>query len=194
MGCRSSVSGPVGILRWVTCLGVWCSGLLGVVACASAPAELNTSEPTVVYLVRHTEKVTDVESDPPLSAMGAARAVSLARDLASAGIDRVLSTPFERTRATATPFAQQKDIKIESMEVSGLEAHIEEMASIVEASPGLKFLIVGHSNTVPLVIARLGGPQIEINEDQYGDLFVLTIDESSVEFRRQRYGDLGEPE
>ena len=37
-------------------------------------------------------------------------------------------------------------------------------------------LVVGHSNTVPELVAAFGGPSgIEIADDEYDNLFVLTV-------------------
>ena len=50
----------------------------------------------VVLVVRHAETQSDGTSDPPLSAAGTARAVTLARIAAAHDVETVLATPFRR--------------------------------------------------------------------------------------------------
>lgn len=56
----------------------------------------------------------------------------------------------------------------------GGAAHIAAVASAVSQTKGV-VLVVGHSNTIPAVIAALGGPRLpDICDATYSDLFVLT--------------------
>ena len=59
-------------------------------------------DPLPVFLVRHAEKV-DQSMDPDLSMEGYRRAGELARVLADAGIERIFSSDYVRTRETAGP-------------------------------------------------------------------------------------------
>ena len=171
-------------------VGVWVVVVVCVAgACSSVALEQETSGATVIHLVRHAEKAEDAGSDPPLSEVGLKRADALAAELLGAGVGRILSTPFDRTHSTATPLAAAIEVEIELMEVASLEAHIDEMATIITSDIGARFLVVGHSNTVPLLVARLGGPEFEIDETEYGDLFIVTLDQDDVQFSRSRYGD-----
>ena len=69
--------------------------------CAAEP-----SPTTVVVLVRHAEAVPDGGKDRDLSAAGRARAAVLAETLGSAGIERIITSQFVRTRETARPLAE----------------------------------------------------------------------------------------
>ena len=61
--------------------------------------------PRQVFLVRHTERESEGE-DPPLVAAGEARAQALAETLRDAGITRIITTQWRRTRDTAQPLAK----------------------------------------------------------------------------------------
>ena len=76
-----------------------------------------------IYLVRHAEKELNVKDpgDPSLSVCGELRVQALARILGDIKLERVYSTPFERTLDTARPIAESKHLEIESYDPSGLE-------------------------------------------------------------------------
>ena len=76
---------------------------------------------TELYLVRHAEKVLDESPDPELTIKGSERALALSTLLASAGITRVFSTDFARTRDTAEPTARAAGIEIEIYDPRALE-------------------------------------------------------------------------
>ena len=83
------------------------TGLLAASPLVALPAAAQTaSESTVVYLVRHAEKV-DNSRDPALSQSGLHRADLLADMLRDAGVTHLHTTDFERTRDTLRPLAEQ---------------------------------------------------------------------------------------
>src|SRR5690606_33647422 len=65
----------------------------------------------------------------------------------------------------------------EVVSTSGAQAQPEAVADAIRARHlGQTVLVVGHSNTIPDVIAALGGPAMpELCESQYDDLFVLLL-------------------
>jgi phosphohistidine phosphatase SixA len=129
------------------------------------------SNATVVYLVRHAEKVDD-SRDPELSALGHERAAELARLLGDAGVDRVLSTDYIRTRDTAAPVATVFGLEVMVYDPSNLEG----LATELSTTPG-RHLVVGHSNTTPALVAALGGdPGSPIEESEYDRLYVVVFD------------------
>lgn len=134
------------------------------------PAAAQT-EATVVYLVRHAERAENGTNDPPISDAGEARARLIADLLRDAGIERVHSTDYKRTRATAAPLAQRLGLPVETYEGSDLAG----LAERIRASGG-RHLVVGHSNTTPDAVAALGGePGPPIDEMEYDRLYVVTL-------------------
>lgn len=133
---------------------------------------------TTVILARHGEK-SGPSGDVPLSDAGIARANELARVLAAVKLDAVYTTPFERTRNTAKPAAQQAGLK--AIEIDAGDNYAMEMAKLVrEKHDGGTVLIVGHSNTTRDVIRALGGEIPEILDSTYDDLFVVTLVDGRV--------------
>lgn len=151
-----------------------------------APAVPERAAPLTVFLVRHAEKV-DSSRDPALSPDGHLRAEVLAQTLRDAGITRIHSTDFIRTRDTAAPLAQVLGIAVESYDPRSLPAFAEGL----RASGG-RHLVVGHSNTTPGLVAALGGEAgAEIDEaSEYDRLYVVTrAPDGSITTTLLRFGD-----
>ena len=136
-------------------------------------ASLWPGEVTTVILVRHAEKSATPPDDPLLSSLGSMRAIALAGMLQEAGIDVIIASQFQRTRATVAPLATALDLEpviIPANEQGRL------IAAIRSAYRGKTVLISGHSNTVPSIMADLGiASPPEISEQQYDNMFIVTL-------------------
>jgi len=133
------------------------------------------AESTTVILVRHAEKAADGSTDPDLTDEGRARAERLAAILSEVHLDAVYSTPFKRTKGTASPVAAMKGLEVTITEV-GPDFAQRLAEKVLEENRGKTVLIVGHSNTLGPTIAALGGgTSFEIDEKIYGDLFVCVL-------------------
>lgn len=127
-----------------------------------------TTSPTVL-LVRHAEKLDD-SRDPPLTEEGHARADALAALFANARVAAVYTSEYERTRDTAAPLAKAHGLTpvvIRADETDALLAALE-----THAADEL-VVVVGHSNTLPGLIERLGGEAPRIAHGDYGRLFLV---------------------
>jgi len=131
-------------------------------------------ENSTIFLVRHAEKLLDVE-DPGLSAAGKQRAKQLAVLLEDAEITAIFSTDYQRTRDTATPLATAENLEITLYD----PAEPEHLVELIKNEQG-RYLVVGHSNTTPDLVTRLGGnPGSAIDEKtEYNRLYVLTLDDA----------------
>jgi broad specificity phosphatase PhoE len=126
-----------------------------------------------VYLVRHAEKVIDKDNlrNPELTECGQERAESLKNYFSQINLDRIYSTDYVRTRETAKPTAEYKDLDIEIYSPGNMEA-IAEM--ILER--GEDILIVGHSNTTPILAALLVDEQgYAIPDNVYNQIYQVVI-------------------
>ncbi len=145
--------------------------LPSLVACTTEPPGQPPAEkPLQVLLVRHAEKVDDGD-DPALSPAGVERAAALAATLRDAGIERIHTSDYLRTRETAAPLAETLGIEVEIYDPRDLDALV---ARLGEA--GGRHLVVGHSNTTPAAVELLGGePGAEIDEaSEYDRLYLVT--------------------
>jgi broad specificity phosphatase PhoE len=148
------------------------------------------AQQTTVILVRHAEKDAAGGSDPALSEAGRERARALARELADDSVTAIVVTPFARTNETAAPLARTRNVTPHVVPVAGeLSAHVAAAVAAVRAHAGGKVLVVGHSNTVPALIAALGGPAVTITDAEYANFFTIILDpKGAAVFTRACYG------
>jgi phosphohistidine phosphatase SixA len=129
-----------------------------------------------VYLVRHAEKASN-DDDATLSAAGAKRAACLANTLKDAGIKQIYVTNTKRTQQTADPLAKQLKITPKVLPVED-EANL--VRDIFYNGRG-NTLVIGHSNTLPVIIARMKAGKVPaIGENDYDNLFLVTTMEGST--------------
>jgi len=130
--------------------------------------------PALVLVVRHAEKV-DNSDDPALSAIGAARANALAEALADARVAHVIVTHRQRTRLTAAPLMTARGLEPEVVPFGrDMAEHVREVAAAVRRQAGKVVLVVGHSNTVPMIVHALGGPRApDLCDTRYAALFAV---------------------
>ncbi|MDQ5871790.1 MAG: histidine phosphatase family protein [Acidobacteriota bacterium] len=133
---------------------------------------------TAILLVRHAEKATDAnEPGVPLSAAGRARAERLAQLLGNAGISGIYATETDRARQTAEPLARARKLEIRAYaprNADGKPAPQLLVDRLKKDAPAGTVLVIGHSNTVPEILAALGhAEKIDIPSTQFDDLFVV---------------------
>ena len=151
-----------------------------VLAASLVAARPAAASDQVIFLVRHAEKGASpaaepargksmMADDPPLSAAGHDRAAKLAALLASANVQYIFTTEFLRTRQTAAPLAEKRKLKpvmSASKDPGPLVARVRQVKGNV--------LIVGHSNTLPDLLKKLGVKDVvNIADDEYDNLFIV---------------------
>jgi broad specificity phosphatase PhoE len=149
---------------------VWIAALASVAGVASGQQ--------AIFLVRHAEKATDSnEPGVALSEAGTARANRLAGMLKAAGITAVYATDTVRARKTAEPLTKSAGLEIRiyaQKDAEGKPAPQLLLERLRKEEPRGVVLVVGHSNTIPELLAALGDvAKVEIPATQYDDLFVI---------------------
>ncbi|MEP6635932.1 MAG: phosphoglycerate mutase family protein [Acidobacteriota bacterium] len=129
---------------------------------------------TTVIIVRHAEKNIEPNNpNPDLSPAGQARARELARILGNAGVTAIYATEFGRTQQTAGPLASSLGLQVTQVEAKNT-AELGRQISLNNRG-GVVF-VAGHNNTVPKIIAELGGGAFpDIPETEFDNMFVLTV-------------------
>src|SRR5690349_384262 len=126
---------------------------------------------TTVVLVRHADRAPGQKADE-LAATGLARSRELARALEKSGVSAIIHSDTQRAAQTAAPVAAMAGLAPIVLPAKDYEA----VAGEVRKHPGETLLAIGHSNTVPAIIAAPGGPQLpDIGDAEFDNLFVLSL-------------------
>ena len=163
--------------------------LFSLMAASKLLAQTPAQPPLTVILVRHAEKevVPPENKDPNLSLAGQARAQELARMFGGAGVTSIYATQFKRTQQTVKPLADKLGVTATLVEAQKTPDLLKLLRA---AKPGEVVFLAGHNNSVPEIIAALGGPKMPIiPETEYDNLFILTVQgDSSAKLVKMKYG------
>ena len=123
---------------------------------------------SAVYVMRHLQKGDG--DDPPLSAQGSANALRLVPFFKTDPPSVIFVSPTRRAQETAAALAR-------ALRVTPKLYDPRDPAELLEAVGKEKgtVLIVGHSNTVPDIIERLGGERPPaLSDGDYGDVWKIS--------------------
>lgn len=163
-------------------LGLLCLLLAGFLLALPASAAVT------VILVRHAEKAASPAVNPPLTDQGKRRAQALADTLAGSGVAAIYETEYVRTQQTAEPLATR--LHIIPKRIPGKNS--DELVTDIRQHKDGVIVVVGHSNTVPEIISKLGGPAVKIDDWEHDWLYVLTLSGQEVSMVRLHYGEKSE--
>ena len=154
---------------------------------------------TTIIFVRHAEKAFAQDGDPGLSEAGNRRVAELARQLVDAdvvrGVDAIYTTQYLRSQETARAVASRhQDVRDKSLPINTYDASDTEtvLEDILRDYKGKIILVVGHSNTIPPLIANLGASKKvpPIAEDEYDNIYIISIPWfGKTKTIRLRYGE-----
>jgi broad specificity phosphatase PhoE len=160
---------------WLTAIAV----VLGLSFAIFAAWVWGTAGSTTVIVIRHAEKDLSVSAtDPPLTAAGQARAALLAQMFGDAGhlghVDAIYVSPALRNRLTAAPLAERLGLRatvVPADDPRGLARRA------LREHGGGRVLIVGHSDTVPQIVAELSDESAipELADQEYGTMYIITV-------------------
>jgi broad specificity phosphatase PhoE len=158
---------------------IWLLALAGFILLAGVFTYWHSVNTTVIVLVRHAEKQVGAISDAPLSPTGEIRANRLALMFGDAStfgrIKKIYVTDTRRTQQTAAGVAQRLEL---TPEIVAAKTSAGELARrVLRENRGGRALVVGHSNTVPEIVAAL--TKLEdvppIGEEEFDTLYVVTV-------------------
>ena len=126
--------------------------------------------PQTVILVRHAERAGGIGADVGISEAGKCRAEALARMLTDAGVKHIYVSEVVRTQQTAQPLASKLRIEPEVVPAKDIDSLVAKVRT------GGVALVVGHSNTVPEIIKRIGGGTMQpIDDGEYDRMYIMTL-------------------
>ena len=128
-----------------------------------------------IYLVRHAEK--QIQGDNPnLTPCGRFRAKQLVTLLEHTNIHNIYSTSYQRTMQTARPLANKNNLSIKHYNPK----HLAEFALRIKQQKH-NSLIVGHSNTTPILVELLTGKKVsKIAENNYQMLYQIQFSKKEI--------------
>ena len=140
-----------------------------------------SQEITTYYLIRHAEKnlINPDNKNPHLTEQGKIRATNWKNIFKHTSFDKIYSTHYFRTQETAKPTAEDKGIIVEEYNPKNLYKEL-----LIEKNKGKKMLVVGHSNTTPVLANILIGEDIynSIDESIHGNLYIINIINNKVTY------------
>ncbi|WP_223033272.1 phosphoglycerate mutase family protein [Hanstruepera marina] len=153
-----------------------CILLISLSNCAQNNSKIEPLENniTTFYFIRHAEKDRNDKTnrDPHLTEIGKARADHWNDILKHVMFDAVYTTDYHRTKETARPTAKRCQVDLTIYNPKDLN-----IKSFKTKNSGKNVLIVGHSNTTPMLVNQVIGKEkySDIDDRNNGNLYVVTI-------------------
>lgn len=153
--------------------------VVSVLICLSAvfliSSPVNAQSKTII-LVRHAEKTAPVEGDKgdvDLSSEGRDRALRFAKVAKRFRPGEIFATAYKRTQQTAEPIAK---LRGKAIQVYDAAKH-PELIDLIMKSKTKRFVVVGHSNTVPFLANLLTKKDVfkQLPDTEYGVVWVIRI-------------------
>lgn len=158
---------------------LWLLAWGGILALAAAFFYWNSATTTTVVLLRHAEKQVGTIDDAPLSPQGELRATRLAQMFGDAEafgrVRQIYVSDTRRSQQTAAALAQR--LSLTPVVVDGKSSPDELARQVLRENRGGLAIVVGHSNTVPELVAALAHSDKvpPIGDEEFDTLYVVTV-------------------
>jgi broad specificity phosphatase PhoE len=135
------------------------------------------SQKTII-LVRHAEKVDATSVDPELSPEGRERAQRLIKAIGKYKPGAIYSTDFKRTRDTVAPLATKRGKPVQTYDAR----KPQDLITAIMQSKTKRFVVVGHSNTIPGLANLLGKKDLfkNLDDSEHGAIWIIRIKDGQV--------------
>jgi broad specificity phosphatase PhoE len=145
------------------------------------------AQAATIILVRHAERLAGMTPDVLLSPPGEQRARQLATLLKDANIKAIFTTEVRRVQQTAEPTAQEFHLQPVIIPQKDVDALVSRLQALPDDET---VLVVGHTNTVPAIVERLGATVPALSDAEYDRLIiVVTKGKAKPTILTLRYGD-----
>ena len=133
-----------------------------------------SQEVTTYYFIRHAEKlrIDITDKNPKLNYEGVKRADAWKEVFTNVNLDAVYSTDYNRTKLTAKPTANSKNLPIFLYDPKDMYSE-----SFQHKTKGKAVLVVGHSNTTHIFANKVLGRDEynQINDDNNSNLYIVSV-------------------
>ena len=158
---------------------LWLLAWGGLAVLAMAFFYWKSATTTTIVLVRHAEKQIGAIEDAPLAPQGELRAARLAVMFGDAEplgrVQRIYVTDTRRSQQTAASLAQRLNLK--PTVVAPKISNSELARDVLRENRGGLAIVVGHSNTVPQLVAELTGIDNvpPMGDEEFDTMYVVTV-------------------
>ncbi|MDB2418007.1 histidine phosphatase family protein [Flavobacteriaceae bacterium] len=136
-------------------------------------------EITTYYFIRHAEKlrIDKTDKNPNLNFNGYKRAEAWKDVFSDVPFDAIYSTDYNRTKLTAKPTANSKNLPILLYNPNMMYSE-----AFQNNTKGKTVLVVGHSNTTNVFVNKILGIEKynEINDNNNSNLYIVTISNGKI--------------
>ncbi len=134
-------------------------------------AALIPAHAATIIVVRHADRTGGMSANALLSPRGEQRARDLARVLRDAHIRAIFTTEVQRTQQTAEPTAREFHLRPTVIPAVNMDLLISRLRALPSDET---VLVVGHGNTVPAIVERLGGGTVPpLAETEYDRMIIV---------------------
>ena len=137
-----------------------------------------------LYLIRHTtagdrSRWRGRDEDRSLTKKGWREADAVANSLADAGIERIVSSPYERCVQSVKPLSKLIKAPIETSTLLGEEPDIDAAYTFVDGLVGTDTVVSTHGDVIPALINRMMWAGLSLESRFYcskGSIWVVEVD------------------
>ena len=137
-----------------------------------------------LYLLRHTtagdrSRWKGRDEDRSLTKKGWREADAIAISLADAGIERILSSPYERCVQSVKPLAKLIKAPIETSPLLAEEPDLDAAYALVDSVVGYNAVVSSHGDVIPALINRMMWAGLSLESRFYcskGSVWVVEVD------------------
>jgi len=137
-----------------------------------------------LYLIRHTtagdrSRWRGRDEDRSLTKKGWREADAVASSLADAGIERIVSSPYERCVQSVKPLSKLIKAPIETSTLLGEEPDIDAAYTFVDGLVGTDTVVSTHGDVIPALINRMMWAGLSLESRFYcskGSIWVVEVD------------------
>ena len=137
-----------------------------------------------LYLLRHgtagdRSKWKGRDEDRSLTKKGWRQAEAVAQSLKDCGIERIVSSPYERCNQTIKPLARLIKAKVEPSPHLVEDASIDSVYDLVESLIGTNTVLCSHGKLIPALINRMKKAGLSLDSRFYcskGSIWAIEVD------------------